>query len=58
MVEKVTGYGCFSSNMDLLHQFLYIKASTKLGLHEPVTTVNYEYALPHNTPNIQHITKL
>jgi hypothetical protein len=47
-----------NTNMDLLQLFLYIKPSAKPGLDEHVITMNYEYALPHRTLNIQHTTKL
>jgi hypothetical protein len=43
--------------LDVLHQFLYIKAYVNPELPEPVATMKYEHALAHRTPIIQHITK-
>jgi hypothetical protein len=47
----------FPTIMDMLHQFIYIKAYANPEIPEPVATMKYEHALAHGTPIIQHITK-
>jgi hypothetical protein len=58
-VEILIVYRCsfFPTILDVLHQFLYIKAYANPELPEPVATMKYEHALAHRTPIIQHITK-